>query len=68
MVDIDAEKARLTKEMETLEREIDRLTQRLGDASSPPKRRAAVIEKEKNRLQEYENKVSRMKSELQQLG
>ncbi|MHB8086188.1 MAG: class I tRNA ligase family protein, partial [Dehalococcoidia bacterium] len=68
MIDIDAEKARLAKEMEVLEREIARLTQRLGDAQFTSKAPAPVIEKEKNRLQEYENKVGRMKTEIQQLG
>jgi len=68
MIDIDAEKARLTKEMEVLAREIARLTQRLGDTQFTSKAPAPVIQKEKSRLQEYENKVARMKTELQQLG
>ncbi|MGA2367533.1 MAG: hypothetical protein ABSF74_03025, partial [Dehalococcoidia bacterium] len=68
MVDIDAEKARLAKEMEVLEREIARLRQRMGDVQFTSKAPAPVIQKEKNRLREYENKVARMKIELQQLG
>ena len=68
MIDFDAEKARLTKEMEVLAREIARLTQRLGDTQFTSKAPAPVIQKEKSRLQEYENKVARMKTELQQLG
>jgi valyl-tRNA synthetase len=68
MIDIDAEKARLAKEMEVLAREIARLTQRLGDTQFTSKAPAPVIQKEKSRLQEYENKVARMKTELQQLG
>ena len=68
MIDIDAEKARLAKEMEVLAREIARLTQRLGDTQFTSKAPAPVIQKEKSRLQEYENKVARMKIELQQLG
>ncbi|MDD5312360.1 MAG: valine--tRNA ligase [Dehalococcoidia bacterium] len=68
MVDIDAEKSRLSKEMEIMEREIARLTQRLADAAFTSKAPAAVVEKEKNRLQEYENKLSRLGNELRLLG
>ncbi|MBN1375316.1 MAG: valine--tRNA ligase, partial [Dehalococcoidia bacterium] len=68
MVDINAEKARMSKEMEVLQREISRLTQRLGDGQFTSKAPAAVIEKEKNRLEEYQNKCTRMKTELEQLG
>ncbi len=68
MVDIQAEKARLSKEIEIMDREIGRLTQRLGDAQFTSKAPAAVIEKEKSRLLEYESKAARMKTELEQLG
>ena len=68
MVDIEAEKTRLSKEIEILQREISKLTQRLGDEQFTSKAPAAVIEKEKGRLQEYENKSARMKTELEQLG
>jgi valyl-tRNA synthetase len=40
----------------------------LGDEQFTSKAPAAVIEKEKGRLQEYENKSARMKTELEQLG
>ncbi len=68
MVNIEAEKARLGKEMETLDREIGKLKQRLGDGQFTSKAPAAVIEKEKDRLQDYQNKYARMKSELEQLS
>jgi len=68
MVDIEAERERLSKEMGVLEREIARLTQRLGDDQFTSKAPAAVIEKERSRLKEYGDKFNRMKSELQQLG
>jgi len=68
MVDIEAERARLSKEMGVLEREIARLTQRLGDDQFTSRAPAAVIEKERSRLKEYGDKFNRMKSELQQLG
>jgi len=68
MVDIDAERARLSKEMGVLEREIARLTERLEDGRFTSRAPAAVIEKERSRLKEYGDKLARMKVELQQLG
>jgi valyl-tRNA synthetase len=68
MVDSEAEKARLTKEMEVLDREINRLSGRLADSQFTSKAPPAVIDKEKSRLKEYEDKVARMKAELKQLG
>jgi valyl-tRNA synthetase len=68
MVDTEAEKARLSKEMEGLEREITRLTQRLGDEQFTSKAPPAVVEKEKGRLEEYKSKFARMQTELQQLA
>jgi valyl-tRNA synthetase len=68
MVDIEAEKARLSKEMGMLEREIARLSERLEDSKFTSRAPAAVIEKERSRLKEYSDKFTRMKSELQQLA
>ena len=68
MVDVEAEKTRLSKEMSTLEREIARLSQRLEDTQFISKAPPAVIDKEKARLKEYQDKCARMKVELQQLG
>jgi valyl-tRNA synthetase len=68
MVDTAAEMARLTKEMETLEREINRLSGRLADSQFTSKAPPVVIEKEKGRLKEYQDKVTRMQAELDQLG
>ena len=68
MVDSEAEKARLTREMEVLEREITRLSGRLADSQFTSKAPAAVIDKEKGRLKEYQDKVARMQAELKQLA
>ena len=67
MVDINAEKTRIAKEMEVLEREISRLKQRIGDNEFTSKAPAAVVEKESSRLKDYETKLIRLKSELEQL-
>jgi len=68
MVDLNAEKARLSKEMEGLQNEIVRLTQRLEDGQFIGKAPSTVVEKEKARLEEYKSKFARMQAELQQLG
>ena len=67
MVDSEAEKARLSKEMDVLEREINRLSGRLADSQFTSKAPPAVIDKEKGRLNEYQDKAARMKAELKQL-
>jgi valyl-tRNA synthetase len=51
-----------------LEREINRLSGRLADSQFTSKAPSEVIDKEKSRLQEYQDKVARMKAELKQLG
>lgn len=68
MIDLNAEKARLSKEMDGLQNEIVRLTQRLEDGQFIGKAPSTVVEKEKARLEEYKSKFARMQAELQQLG
>ena len=68
IIDFDAEKARLCKQMEELEREIGRLTQHLADTQFTSKAPLAVVEKEKTRLEEYKSKFARIQAELLQLS
>jgi valyl-tRNA synthetase len=68
MVDMAAEKQRLDGEIGTLEKEIDRLEQRLKDAAFVSKAPAAVVDKERDRLQGYKDKLLRLKQELAQLN
>jgi len=68
MVDVAAEKRRLEGEISTIEQEIDRLEQRLKDAAFMSKAPAAVVEKEKGKLQGYKDKLLRLKQELTQLS
>ncbi len=67
MIDMSLEKARLSKELETLGREIDRLSERLNNDQFTSKAPTDVIEKEKTRLLEYTSKYKRLQIELQQL-
>jgi valyl-tRNA synthetase len=68
MVDLAAERQRLEGEISTVEKEIDRLEQRLKDAAFVAKAPAAVVDKERGRLQGYKDKLLRLKQELAQLN
>jgi valyl-tRNA synthetase len=68
MVDTAAEKKRLSEEMSVLHREIERLGSRLQDNSFLSKAPEAVVNKEKDRLQSYKDKVNRLEKELSLLG
>jgi valyl-tRNA synthetase len=68
MVDIVAEQRRLGEEISTVEKEISRLERRLKDAAFMSKAPAAVVDKEKGKLQGYKDKLLRLKQELAQLG
>ena len=68
MVDIAAERKRLEGEISSIEKEIDRLGQRLKDAAFVSKAPAAVVDKERDKLQGYKDKLLRLKQELAQLS
>ena len=68
MVDIDAERQRLEKEISINKREIERLEGRLQDADFTAKAPDAVVEKEKNRLISYKDKLQRLMQEHDQLS
>jgi len=68
MLDIEAERKRLEKEIGINEREIDRLRQRLQDDAFLSKAPQAVVEKEGGRLQACQDKLLRLRQELGQLS
>ncbi len=68
MIDLAAEKQRLEGEINTVQNEIDRLEQRLKDAAFVSKAPAAVVEKERSKLQSYKDKVLRLEQELAQFS
>jgi valyl-tRNA synthetase len=68
MVDIQAEKERLTKEISGAEAGKDRLEVRLADQAFLTKAPAAVVNKEKEKLATLTDKVARLKQELGKLG
>ncbi len=68
MVDVVAEKQRLEDEIGVVEREIAKLDQRLKDAAFVSKAPAAVVDKERGKVQGYKDKLLRLKQELTQLS
>jgi len=64
MVDMEAEKKRLNEEVEKANRDIARLENRLADESFLSKAPAAVVDKEKERLQTQKDRLERLQKEL----
>jgi valyl-tRNA synthetase len=68
MVDVAAEKNRLQDEIGTIESQIDRLEQRLKDKAFVAKAPTVVVDKEREKLQGFKDKLLRLKQELAQLS
>jgi valyl-tRNA synthetase len=67
IIDFDAERARLTKELEKVQREIDGLARKLGDASFVDKAPAHVVEENRRRLADYRDQAAKFRSGLERL-
>ena len=67
LVDLDKEQARLSKEIAKVEGEIKRSEGMLGNAGFIAKAPAALVEKEKAKLQENKNLVEKLKAQLEDL-
>jgi valyl-tRNA synthetase len=68
MVDTDAERSRLLKELEANQAEITRIEKLLLDESFTTKAPAAVVEKERQKLSERKEKLAKLTDRLAQLG
>jgi len=68
MVDADAERSRLMKEIEANQAEIARIERLLADESFTGKAPPAVVEKERQKLNDRKDKLARLKERLAQLG
>jgi len=68
MVDVAAERQRLEREISANKAEIARLEERLKDSAFVSKAPAAVVEKERGKLQSCKDKLMRLKQELAQLN
>jgi valyl-tRNA synthetase len=61
LIDMDAEKARLDKELEKVSQEVMRARQKLGNEKFVANAKPEVVQKEKDRLTEWENKLAQLK-------
>jgi len=68
MIDVAAEAQRLKNEIGVLEKEIDKLERRLKDSAFISKAPSAVVDKERDKLEGFRDKLLRIKQELDQLG
>ncbi len=64
MVDLEAEKARLLKELEGVQANVNRLLTRLNDPAFTGKAPPAVVQKERDRLAAGQDKVQRLQQQL----
>ncbi|MFW6126066.1 MAG: valine--tRNA ligase [Chloroflexota bacterium] len=68
MIDIDTERQRLEKEIEANEADIARLETRLKDDRFLSKAPSHVVDRDRERLQEYLSKAERLRQRLSELG
>ena len=68
LLDLDAERARLEREMEKLRKELDRRTKRLGNASFVEKAPADVVQKERRVREDLVEHVKRLEAQIAALG
>ncbi len=68
MVDLDAEKQRLEKEIETCQERIAYLESKFGDDSFLSKSPTFIVEKEQRKLQESQERLRKLKERLTQLA
>jgi valyl-tRNA synthetase len=66
-VDLDEERARLSKEMGKAEAELARVQQKLGNRDFIAKAKAEVIQKEKDKAIEFEEKIRALRSSLRKI-
>ena len=67
LIDVEAERARLTKELAKVDAEIEKVQQRLSNPSFVAKVPSAVLEEHKNRLAAWEAKRSQLQAALLRL-
>jgi valyl-tRNA synthetase len=67
-IDVEAEKARLGKEIARLEGEVTRANAKLGNASFVDRAPAAVVQQERERVAGFAATLDKLKGQLAQLG
>ncbi len=66
-IDKDAEVARLNKSIEKLGKDLDRVTNKLGNPGFTDKAPAAVIEKEKEKAAGFERDIAKLKEQIEKI-
>ena len=67
-MDVDAERSRITKELEKMTKEIAKSNAKLGNASFVDRAPAAVVQQERARLAEGGSKKAQLEAMLASLG
>ncbi|MBR1998813.1 MAG: class I tRNA ligase family protein, partial [Akkermansia sp.] len=68
LVDVEAERSRISKELEKMTKEIAKSQAKLGNASFVDRAPAAVVEQERARLAEWESKKAQLEAMLSALS
>ena len=68
LVDVDAERSRITKELEKITKEISKSTAKLSNASFVDRAPAAVVDQERARLADWETKKTQLEAMLAALS
>jgi valyl-tRNA synthetase len=67
LIDRDAEKSRLTRELEKVRREIESLDRKLSNASFVERAPAEVVDENRRRLKDYQDQAAKLASALERL-
>jgi valyl-tRNA synthetase len=68
LINVEAERGRLTKEMEKVRREIDNLERKLSQASFVERAPKDVVEENRRRLADYQDQAAKLAEGLNRLG
>ncbi len=68
LIDLDKEKSRLEKELAKLEAEIEKTKKKLANKNFLEKAKPEVVEKERNKFEEYNNSIIKLKSNIEMLS
>ncbi|XOT94575.1 hypothetical protein ACMTAU_14800, partial [Alcaligenes pakistanensis] len=67
-IDVEAERIRLSKEIERLQGEISKAQGKLGNASFVERAPAAVVEQERLRVAQFGETLTKVKQQFDRLG
>lgn len=68
LIDMDAEKARIDKEIEKVKQEVERAGKKLGNEKFVANAKPEVVQKERDRLADWEGKLSQLEEMRSALG